>query len=118
MSKKELIELLTEVLGPLTPMVLRQIDKFIKQGLTYKEIARAVVYLYSVTKKLKIESVATYGIALVPEYVNAANNYYDEIKRQQESQKKQVDAAKDINQRLVSPQKRVKRKRGIDINEL
>lgn len=117
MSKKELIELLTELLGTLPEMVLRQIDKYIAQGLTYKDIARAVYYIYSVQKQDRSKYIK-FGIGLVPLVVDEANKYYDAIKRQQENQKKQVINAKEIPTREVLKQQRIKRKAGININEL
>lgn len=118
MSKKELIELLTELLGTLSPLVLKQIDNYVKQGLTYKDIARAVYYIFDVLKKVPIDSIKQFGIGLVPSYVDEANAYYEEIKRQQERQARQVEESESIQTRFVSPQKSVKRKRGININEL
>jgi hypothetical protein len=118
MSKKELIELLTKLLGTLSPLVLRQIDNYVAQGLTHKDIARAVYYIFDVLKKVPIDSTAQYGIGLVPSYVGQANAYYEKIKRQQEQQAKQVEDSESIQTRFVSPQKRVKIKKEVDINEL
>lgn len=118
MNKKELIELLTKLLGTLDQMVLRHIDILSKQGLTYKEIARAVYYIYDVLGQPK-DSVKQYGIkGLVPLYVQKANAHFDEVRRVQEQQA--IDAKDvDIASRQVSPQKRKKKKRSeIDISEL
>lgn len=117
MSKRELIELLTELLGPLSGMVLRQIDKFVRQGLTYKEIARAVYFLFDVQGRDK-KSVSTYGIGLVPNVIKEANYYYDSLKAQQEKQAQQAQNFKGVPLREVKVQKRNKKKRSIDINEL
>ena len=117
MSKKELIELLTELLGTLSAMVLRQIDKFVKEGLTYKDIARAVYFLYDVQGRDK-KDVSTYGIGLVPLVYNQANQYYEDIRLRQEEQRAQVQASGDIPSREVSPQERIKIRRDIDISEL
>lgn len=118
MTKKELIEQLTRLLGTLDQIVLRHIDILSKGGLTYKEIARAVYYIYDVLGQPK-ENISQYGIkGLVPLYVQRANAYYDELKRVRDQQA--IDA-KDVNiiSRLVSPQKRKKKRRGeIDISEL
>ena len=89
MSKKELIELLTELLGPLSDMVLYQIDKFAKQGISYKSIARAVYFIFDVQGKDK-KAVSTYGIGLVPNVMKEANYYYDSLKKKQDEQKKQA----------------------------
>ena len=118
MTKRELTDLLTEVLGPLPDMVLKQIDKFVKSGLTYKDIGRSAAYIYDVTGKVSKESISTYGIGLVPNYVKEANQYYENIKRQQEKQALQVINAAEVPQREVQPQERKKRKRGIDIDGL
>lgn len=119
MSKKELIQFLTEILGPLPQIILRHIDILVTQGLTYKDIARAVAYIY-VVQKQPIKDLDKWGIkGLVPVYLDKANNYYNEIKRQQESQRNQVNAASAVEVREVDTLKRTKRrKEGIDINEL
>lgn len=118
MTKKELIEQLTKLLGTLDQMVLRHIDILSKGGLTYKEIARAVYYIYDVLKQPK-DNIKQYGIkGLVPLYVQRANAYYDEIKRMREQQARDTRKL-NIDAREVSPQKRKKKKRGeIDISEL
>ena len=117
MSRKELVELLTELLGTLSAMVLRQIDKFVKEGLTYKDIARAVYFLYDVQGRDK-KDVSTYGIGLVPHVTQQANSYYETIRRKQEEQRAQALASGDIPSREVSPQERIKIRRDIDISEL
>lgn len=117
MNKKELIEHLTNVLGTLSNMVLNQIDKYAKTGITYKEIARAVSFLYEVQNKDK-KDVATYGIGLVPHVLAQANAYYDDLRQKIEDQRAQIENAESINSREVSPQDRIKRDRKIDINEL
>lgn len=118
MTRKELIEFLTEILGPLPEMVIKQIDKYIKMGLTYKEIARSAAYIFEVTCKVPKNSISQFGIGLVPSYVKEANEYYENIKRQQDKQAHQVINAATVSKREVQPQGRKKRKRGIDINEL
>lgn len=117
MSKKELIELLTELLGPLSNMVLRQIDKFVEAGLTYKDIARTVYYLFDVQGRDR-SKISTFGIGLVPHAVVEANRYYDNIKKQQEEQRKQVLASTEIPTREVSTQERKIVRSDIDISEL
>lgn len=117
MSRKELIELLTELLGPLSNMVLRQIDKFTQAGLTHKDIARAVYYVFDVLGRDR-SSVSTYGIGLVPSVVNDANKYYDNIKRQQEKQAEQMKNIQEVPVRTVEPQSRIRKMRGIKIDEL
>lgn len=118
MGKKELIQLLTELLGTLPARVLSHIDILTAQGLTYKEIARAVYYIYDVLKQPKVD-LDKWGIkGLVPVYVDKANRYYDALKHQQEQQKQQVLQAGDTPIKEVKPQTRIKRKVDIDINEL
>ena len=117
MSRKESVELLTELLGTLSQMVLRQIDKFVKDGLSYKDIARAVYFLYDVQGRDK-KDVSTYGIGLVPHVYKQANQYYEDIRLKQEEQRAQALASGDIPSREVSPQERIKIRRDIDISEL
>lgn len=117
MSKKELLKLLTELLGALHPMVLKQIDKFVKDGHTYKEIARSVYYIYDVLGR-DTKDISTYGIGLVPYYIEQANSHFDAIAKQQAAQKQQAQESS-IESREVSTQSRVKKKRSeIDISEL
>lgn len=118
MSKRELIELLTEILGPLPQIVLRHIDILVKQGLTYKDIGRSVAYQYVVLKH-EVKDIDKWGIkGLVPIYLGRANSYYDAIKRQQELQRQQVENANPVQEIEVKPLERNRKKRGININEL
>jgi hypothetical protein len=117
MSKKELLELLTELLGTLPQMVLNQIEKFVKTGITYKDIARAVYFLYDVQGRDK-KDISTYGIGLVPHVIAQANSHYESIRRRQEDQRTQTQGDMEIPSREVSPQERAKIRREIDISEL
>lgn len=117
MSKKELIELLEKLLGTLPAMVLLQIDKFVKAGLSHKDIARAVYYLFDVQHRDKT-TIAKYGIGLVPHVVVEANGYYERIKRQYEEQRKQLENVREIDTLEVEPMERKKKERGIDIDGL
>lgn len=119
MTRKELIQLLTELLGPLSEMVIRHINILAKSGLTDKDIARATYYIYDVLGQPK-DNIKQYGIkGLVPLYVDKANSYYDEIARQKQEQARQVEASEDIYSREVKTQERKAKKRSeIDISEL
>lgn len=118
MTKTELIQLLEELLGTLSEMVLKQIDKYHREGMSYKEIGRSVYFLFDVQKKDK-KSIDTYGIGLVPHVQEQANKYYDAIKRQREQQLKEIENFKKVPELLVSPQDRnKKRKETIKIDEL
>lgn len=118
MSKKELIELLTELLGTLPQIVLKHIDILVSQGLTHKDIARASYYIYDVRGQSK-KDLEKWGIkGLIPLYLEKANQYYDEIKRQRDEQTRQAKEMEEIPQREVSPQERRKIQRSIDISEL
>lgn len=118
MSKKELIELLTELLGTLPQIVLRHIDILVKQGLTHKDIARASYYIYDVMGQSKTD-LDKWGIkGLIPLYLDKANRYYDEIKRQKDEQTRQAQSMGEVPVREVSPQERRKIQRSIDISEL
>ena len=104
MSKKELLELLTQLLGTLPPRVLSHIDILASSGLTYKEIARATYYIFDVMKQ-PIVDLDKWGIkGLVPIYVDKANKYYDTLKRQQDQQKEQVLHAGNTEIKNVKPQ--------------
>lgn len=96
-------------------MVQKQIDKFHASGITYKEIARAVYYMFQVQGR-DAESVSTYGIGLVPGIKDEANQYYEQIKQRQEKQANQVRNFKKVSTKEVTPLKRKNIKKGIDIN--
>jgi hypothetical protein len=117
MSKKELIELLTEWFVTLPDIVLRQIDKFASQGITYKEIARACNYIYVYKKQVPLSSIEKFGIGLVPSYVKEANQHFENIRIQQEKQKSQVINAATVEEVFVKPQKREYKKWRYDIDE-
>lgn len=118
MTKPELIDILTELLGTLPQIVYRHIDILQKEGLTYRDIARAVYYIFDVQHQ-PIKDLDKWGIkGLVPLYVSRANNYFEDIKRQQERQVAQVRESADVATKEVKPLEQNKPTRGIDISEL
>jgi hypothetical protein len=117
MSKVELIKILEELLGSLPTIVLKQITKFRQQGITYKEIARAASYWFDVLGRDK-NTINTYGIGIVPNILPEANQYYNNLKQQQERRKNQFLNKEDVEIREVSPQRRIIRKEEIKIDEL
>lgn len=117
MTKEELVTLLEESLGPLPTMVTHQIKKFKDSGLTYKQIGRAVYYYFEVLKRDK-SSIKTYGIGIVPLLIDESENYYNNLKQQKDKQERQLERIKDVPIREIKPEKRNRRKREVDINEL
>ena len=117
MRKKELLELLEKLFGSVSGLVVKQIDNFVAEGHTYKSIARAVYYLFDVQKR-DIKTVEKFGIGLVPFYIDVANKYYDDIKKQYEKQKQQLENLREIEVKEVEPMQRKKKERNIDINDL
>ena len=80
MTKAELIEIIEQLTGKkISSLINSQIDNFIKSGMTYKEIARSVVYFYEV-KKQDVSKIDIYGIGIVKNIKDEANKYYDNIK--------------------------------------
>lgn len=89
-TKQELEELVCSVmdLKAITPTIRRQINNFVLlDHMTYKEIARCIVY-YQEVLKLKCEPV--FGIAFVPSVKDRAAKYFAELARQQKVQKEQA----------------------------
>ncbi len=118
MSKKELLKLLEELLGTLSPLVIRHVNILIKDGLTHKEIARAVYYIYDIQGQPK-DNIKQYGIkGLVPLYVDKANIYYDELARQRDRQVQQVKSSSEVPIREVKTEERKMKRSEIDISEL
>ena len=89
-SKAELEQLICEVmeLNSITPTIRKQINNFVLiDRMTYKEIARCIVY-YQEVLKMKFEPV--YGIAFVPSVKDRAAKYFAELERKQKVQKEQA----------------------------
>jgi len=89
-TKADLEQLICEVmdLKSITPTIRKQINNFVLiDHMTYKEIARCVVY-YQEVLKMKFEPV--YGIAFVPSVKDRAAKYFAELERKQKVQKEQA----------------------------
>ena len=89
-TKAELEQLICEVmdLKSITPTIRKQINNFVLiDHMTYKEIARCIVY-YQEVLKMKFEPV--YGIAFVPSVKDRAAKYFAELERKQKVQKEQA----------------------------
>lgn len=120
MNREELYEIIESVSGAkVNAMIEKQIDNFVQSGITYKEIARAVVYFYDVRKNDK-NRISIYGIGIVKNIRNEANTYYDNLKLKTLQIENAAKRARltEIETVNVKPQRRVFSKKGYDINEL
>lgn len=106
MDKKQLEDFIKKELDipNVTPMIKSQIVKFKKSGLSFKDIGRSIFYYVEVLKrKPDREEIKKYGIGIVPNIVDEANEYFEEKKRQETFYRQQGRRLKDI--------KRIKRKK-------
>jgi len=94
MEKKELREIICSTLNipKVTQTMENQITRFItEQGLSYKQIARGLVFFIDVEHG-KYET--KYGLGIIPNLVERADIYYNAMKRRIEKQKESVENAK------------------------
>jgi len=86
MDKKELRKLICELLHipKITLTIENQIHRYvIELGLSYKEIAQALVFFLEVEKG---EIDPKFGIGIVPHVVERAKEYFLQLKKQREQQ--------------------------------
>lgn len=120
MEKSELREIICDVLGipKLNGMLEAQINRFvIELGLTYKEIAQALVFYFEVEKNVYDPK---YGMGIVPHVKDRANAYFDK-KRKEKAQ--QLQSVKKANKQpdIILKVNKIKTKRSrprIDIENL
>jgi hypothetical protein len=120
MEKSELREFICDVLNipKLNSMLEAQINRFvIELGLTYKEIAQALVFYIEVEKK---NYDPKYGLGIIPHVKDKANAYFD---RKRKEKQQQIKSVKEANQQpdIILTVKEVKPKRSrpkIDIENL
>lgn len=94
-TKTKVEELICEVMGleHITPLISSQLYKFTTEyKMTYKEIARCIVWYVEVEKK-KFDK-AYYGIGLIPNIREQANQYYEKQKQIQ-LEKERIQAEKE-----------------------
>ena len=89
-SKRELEELICDVMGisSITPLIRKHISSYVLiDNMTYKEIARCVVW-YTEVFKGKCEPV--YGLSFVPSVKERAAKYFRQLELDQQAQKEQA----------------------------
>ena len=87
-SLKELQQLIKDVMGikTITPMISRQINKFVLDyNMTYKEIARCIVW-YTEVAKQTLEPL--YGIGMIVNVREQTAAYFKQLELDQQSQRK------------------------------
>lgn len=90
-NKSALEELICEgmQIRSITPTIRKQINNFvILDNMTYKEIARCIVYYNEIMLK-ELEPI--YGIAFVPAVRDRAAKYFAELELKEKSKKEQAD---------------------------
>ncbi len=119
MNRERLVEILENILGePINALISAHIDRFYSVGYNYKDMARAMVYLYDVKKNPK-DKLKQFGLGLLPTIMGEANAYYDKMKAMQENQKRFLEQPQSIQEKEVKVQySNVKRKKEVDLSEL
>lgn len=90
-SLKELQQLIKDVMGiqTITPMISRQINKFVLDyNMTYKEIARCIVW-YTEVAKQTLEPL--YGIGMIVNVREQAAAYFKQLELDQQRQRKEAE---------------------------
>lgn len=122
MTEEQMVKVLLSVLkrDSLPTIIGSQIKKFRAQGITPKQIARAVVYYYE-ERGGDTSKVDIYGIGIVPLVYKEADAFYENLSQQQEIAKKDAERKKQALMNIpvvkVRPQKRNFVKKGYDLNE-
>lgn len=119
-GKNELREIICDTLKipKTTPLIESHIHKYIMElGLTYKEIAQALVYYVEVKGG---EYIPMYGLGIVPNVLNEAKAYFEQKRRERENQIRSIEEAKKQPDIILEVKKIKKRKKiqPIDIDKL
>lgn len=120
MTLEELESLIKDLTKrPISLMVERQIEKMSNDGISYKEIGRAIYYFYEV-KHGDTSSIDRYGIGIVRNILNEANSYFDNIRNKQEIQRQAAERVKNtsLQEVVVRPYRRSFSKEEVDIDGL
>lgn len=122
-SKQELIDLIKEVMGiqTITPMINKQINRFILQDkMTYKEIARCVVWYTEVQGK---SFTTMYGLGIVPNIREDVEKYFKQLELDQ--QQKAAEAKKIIENQdnniifnIKSLKQKPRKRKSLNIGEI
>ena len=100
-DKPALEELICKVMQikSITPTIRKQISNFIRlDNMTYKEIARCIVYYNEVMLK-ELEPI--YGIAFVPAVRDRAAKYFAELELKEKSKKEQADKILELQENNI-----------------
>ena len=122
-TKVELDELICEVMGlkSITPTIRKQVNTYVLvDHMTYKEIARCIVY-YQEVKKKKLEPL--YGIFFVPAIKEEAAKYFIELERQKKVQKEQAQKVAEFKENNIifnigSLEHKKRKPKQLDVNEI
>lgn len=90
-SRKDLETLICEVMGikSITPMINNQITKYsLEYGMSFKEIARCIVYYVEVQGK---ELSCMYGLGMIPNIRELANQYFKQLELDQQRKEKEAE---------------------------
>jgi hypothetical protein len=97
--------------------IRKQIHKFVTElGLSYKEIAQALVFYVEVDKG---QLDPKYGIGIVPYVIDRSKPYFARLKKEKEERLKSLENKKNEETIIFKPQPRErKRPKKIDIEDL
>lgn len=90
-SLNELQQLIKDVMGiqTITPMISKQINKFVLDyNMTYKEIARCIVW-YTEVAKQTLDPL--YGIGMIPNVREQTAAYFKQLELDQQRQQKEAE---------------------------
>ena len=85
-TKNDLLEIIRDVMGieTITPMITRQINKFVLQDdMSFKEIARCIVYYVEVRGGV-LDTM--YGLGMIPNIREQAAKYFKQLELDQQKQ--------------------------------
>lgn len=105
-TRENLDDLIKDLLGvsDIPFQIKRQIRDFIERGFNYKGIARALCYLVDQKGLDLVASYKQYGIGIVKNVYQEANEYFDELGRKQKAQQQKqqtIIKSQSVEQRTI-----------------
>lgn len=95
-------------LAEITPLIGRQIGRFrLEHGYTYKQIARAVVYLVQIRNQ-RFDPM--FGIGTVPNVMDESERYFERLKREREARLKSLETNKEASNIILKPKMQQKKR--------
>jgi len=122
-SKQDLEKLICEVMGiqSITPTIRKHINSYVLiDNMTYKEIARCIVW-YTEVFKGKCEPI--YGLSFIPSVKDRAAKYFKQLELDQQAQKEQAKKLVEYQENNIifnikSLQHKKRQPKQLDISEI